>query len=126
MATITPWNEKSEAKLAELYKGKVDSTAERLKELGKQFDGRNERQMRCKLVSMKIYEPLDTPATSGSGSTERKADIRRALETLLSVKRDSLTSLDKGSKAELLAAVEALKAKNDKINADNGIKEPQA
>jgi hypothetical protein len=96
------WTEEAEQALKARYSGNADN-----ENLGKMVQGKTAAAVRSKLVSLGVYEKNEPKAVGGASST-RKLEYVRAVETMLSMKKGSLDSLEKGRKDELEALAEAL------------------
>lgn len=120
--TITPiqlpdngnWTPEAEQALQAVYTGNDMNS-----KLGKLVEGKSAAAVRSKLVSLGAYERNETRAVGGASST-RKIEVVRSVETILSMPKGSLDSLEKGKKSELESLAERLIAYSDSQAAERG------
>lgn len=108
------WTPEAEQALQAVYTGN-----EMNGELGKLVEGKSSAAVRSKLVSLGAYEKNETRAVGGASST-KKIEVVRSVETILSMPKGSLDSLEKGKKQELESLAERLIAYSDSQAASRG------
>ncbi len=125
-ASFGGWDEKNTAIIVEAYqKADVESrnTKETLVSIGKLINYPNDRAVRAKLTNEKIYVKAEKSAGVKGRQTTSKTETRRAVETMLGLKVDSLSTLDKGNRADLELLQATLVVVSAQSNAKKGIKE---
>ncbi len=86
------------------------------------FAGKTAASLRGKAVSLKLYKAADPTQKAGNAEGERqvrKLDFVHTIETLTNMPRDALSTLEKGSKAQLEALARSLVAMSDDANANS-------
>lgn len=116
--TASGWTDAQVAALTSGYTGDNSN-------LGALVAGKSAVACRSKLVNLGLYKKNEE-ATTATSAKKSKVQIVSAIETLLSLPVDSLSTLEKCNKDELTKLANQLVKLSDHHNAKAGIVEPQA
>lgn len=112
-AKVPAWSDAQVKAITEGYNG--DNSTAGLIAL---CSGKTAAEVRGKLVSLGIYVKSDAPKTVGGKPAAKKIEIVHAIETMLSMPRNSLESLEKAAKPQLDALAATLVKMSDRQAAD--------